>query len=69
MSGIERCSGCGGRGTAPATGFTCPVCGGTGRVLADGPYGETMRARPAREGANGEIAPLGSAPASDEGKD
>ena len=43
MSGIKRCSGCGGRGTAPATGFTCPMCGGTGRVLADGPYGETMR--------------------------
>ena len=25
----ERCSGCGGLGKAAATGFTCPVCGGT----------------------------------------
>ena len=26
----ERCSGCGGLGKAAGTGFTCPVCGGTG---------------------------------------
>ena len=42
----ERCHGCGGFGKAAATGFTCPVCGGTGTMAAvpdDGPYGESMR--------------------------
>ena len=42
----ERCHGCGGLGKAAGTGFTCPVCGGLGTVVAvpdGGPYGETMR--------------------------
>ena len=60
MSGIERCSGCGGRGTALATGLTCPVCGGTGRVLADGPYGETMRDKRARWAAQGDCRDCGA---------
>ena len=40
-------------GKAAGTGFTYPVCGGTGAGAgwltgADGPYGETMREKRAR---------------------
>lgn len=32
VEGIELCGACGGTGTDEITGWTCPVCEGTGRV-------------------------------------
>ena len=58
----ERCSGCGGTGKAAATGLSCPVCGGRGRVPVGGSpgEGESMRDKRALWEAAGDCRDCGA---------